>query len=92
MDGVVHCGVEPLGSNEGMFIEISCQACVCLKNGQHSSAMLRMSMVYMCVCFLCAGVVCTVVKIVPNQFSLFLWLMVDWGRGYGATTPSHLGL
>jgi hypothetical protein len=23
---------------------------------------------------------------------VYKWLMVDWGRGYGATTPSHLGL
>jgi hypothetical protein len=32
-----------------------------------------------------------------DQESVFLWggevkEMVDWGRGYGATTPSHLGL
>jgi hypothetical protein len=31
-----------------------------------------MSVVYMCACCLCAGVVCTVVKIVPFLF----WLLV----------------
>jgi hypothetical protein len=75
VEGFVCCGVEPMGSaNEGSFIEIWCQDCIYLKNGQHLATVLRMSMVYMCVCCLCAGVVCTVIKIMPYQFWQFLWL------------------
>jgi hypothetical protein len=61
-------------ANDGSFIEIWCQDCIYLKNGQYSATVLRMSMVYMCACCLCAGVVCTVVKVVPFLFWLLLLL------------------
>lgn len=54
--GFDSCGVELLGSTNGEFIEIWCQDCVYVQNGQHLATVLRMSVVYIYICFQCAGV------------------------------------